>query len=564
MTFKDEDVEGRFCDILGNFTDKTMPEGINSKGTDRTDASGSAFRDEAVQFVDKAEKIFEKIKPEKTADKKSIDSGETKEQEEPREGEYSAQFGIYEELADHDVKSSAQGEKTIFKRGSAHQYIDSKDTGRIDTSGTAFREKAVHFADKTEKTFENIRPEENEAAASHMDSKAEILFDHGTNRAWEKKRHYKKEAKDAGLEQKRLKKDIKKPPSEEELFNSSKAQFKEKAGEEVFTETDDAKFLKPEQKTSGEPYFQNREEREEKLAQAKERRRASDRKENKEVRKAAAMTAASKMFSAKKNIQNQLGDMSGQETGDLLKDGSAGLLSTFTDGIKQLSVGVVKTVGIAIANWISAAIGALIVPASVFFIICVFLALSISAIGGVIAANSDAGESYDLDVNGDGYVYQNLTSAEIDNIIKEIYKNDPDLSKTPEAVLRYALSKVGCAYNQAYHGSLTVDIFDCSSLAYRSYQQAGIDISNEGNYCAASECYELVLTDRLIKDQMMPGDLIFYGGSDNGRYLGIYHVAIYVGKINGADKMVEARGPSWGVVYCDVRSKNAIKIARPY
>lgn len=526
MTFKDEDVEERFCDKSKNFTDKT-------------------------------EKVFGNIKLEKAADNTNFASGEQEEQEAPREGEYGAQTGIYEEMADHDVKPSEKGEKPVSKRESNHKYIDSKSTSRTDASGSAFWEKA-------EKAFENIKPEENEAAASHIDAKAEILFDHGVDRARERKRKYKKEAKDAKAEQKQLKKEIKeinKSPAQEEVFNSSNARFKEKAGAEAFTEPDDAKFMKPEQKTSGEPYFQNRGE---KLTQAKERKKASDKKENKEVRKAAAMTAASKMFSAKKNMQNQLGDMSGQGTGDLLKDGSAGLLNTFTNGIKQLTVNAAKTVGIAVANWVSAAIGALIVPASIFLIICVFLVLGVSAIGGVIAANSDAGESYDLDVNGDGYVYQNLTSAEIDNIIKEIYINDPDLSKTPETVLRYALSKVGCAYNQAYHGSLTADIFDCSSLAYRSYQQAGIDISNDGNYCAASECYELVLRDRLIKDQMMPGDLIFYGGSDNGRYLGIYHVAIYVGKINGADKMVEARGPSWGVVYCDVRSNNVVKIARPY
>ena len=533
MTLKDEYVEERFCDKSKNFTDKT-------------------------------EKVFGNIKSEKATDNTNFVSREPEEQEATREEEYSAQVGIYEEMADHDVKYSGKSENPVFKREPNHKYIDSKATSRTETSESAFREKAVHFADKAEKAFENIKPEENEAAASHIDAKAEISFNHGADRARERKRHYKKEAKDARAEQKQLKKELKeinKSPSQEEVFNSSNARFKEKAGAEAFTEPDDAKFMKPEQKTSGESYFKNREE---KLAQAKERKKASDRKENKEVRKAAAMTAASKMFSAKKGMQNQLGDMSGQGTGDLLKDGSAGLLNTFTNGIKQLTVNAVKTVGIAIANWVSAAIGALIVPASIFLIICVFLIFGISAIGGVIAANSDAGESYDLDVNGDGYVYQNLTSAEIDNIIKEIYINDPDLSKTPEIVLRYALSKVGCAYNQAYHGSLTADIFDCSSLAYRSYRQAGIDISNDGNYCAASECYELVLTDRLIKDRMMPGDLIFYGGSDNGRYLGIYHVAIYVGKINGADKMVEARGPSWGVVYCDVRSNNVVKIARPY
>lgn len=43
---------------------------------------------------------------------------------------------------------------------------------------------------------------------------------------------------------------------------------------------------------------------------------------------------------------------------------------------------------------------------------------------------------------------------------------------------------------------------------------------------------------------MEPGDLIFYGGHDNGRFLGIYHVAVYVG--NG--EVVEASGKTWGCI----------------
>ena len=53
--------------------------------------------------------------------------------------------------------------------------------------------------------------------------------------------------------------------------------------------------------------------------------------------------------------------------------------------------------------------------------------------------------------------------------------------------------------------------------------------------------------------------LVFYGGSDNGRYLGIYHVAIYVG--NG--KAVEALNTEYGVVYQTLRTNNAIMVCRP-
>lgn len=90
-----------------------------------------------------------------------------------------------------------------------------------------------------------------------------------------------------------------------------------------------------------------------------------------------------------------------------------------------------------------------------------------------------------------------------------------------------------------------------------------MDISNNGAYSAAEECHAMMNAGKTITGDMKPGDLIFYGGKDNGRYMGIYHVAIYVGRVNGVDKMVEARGTSYGVVYCDVRTNNVVNISRP-
>ena len=58
---------------------------------------------------------------------------------------------------------------------------------------------------------------------------------------------------------------------------------------------------------------------------------------------------------------------------------------------------------------------------------------------------------------------------------------------------------------------------------------------------------------------LQPGDLVFYGGEANGRYMGIYHVAIYVG--NGM--CVEALNTSYGVVYQRLRTTNAIMVCRP-
>ena len=64
---------------------------------------------------------------------------------------------------------------------------------------------------------------------------------------------------------------------------------------------------------------------------------------------------------------------------------------------------------------------------------------------------------------------------------------------------------------------------------------------------------------KLSTSDLKPGDLIYYGGEANGRYMGIYHVAIYVG-----DGMaVEALSTKYGVVYQKLRTKNACMICRP-
>lgn len=126
-------------------------------------------------------------------------------------------------------------------------------------------------------------------------------------------------------------------------------------------------------------------------------------------------------------------------------------------------------------------------------------------------------------------------------------------------VVEFALSKVGYPYSQELRDS--GDYFDCSSLAYYAWQNAGVNIMYEGANTAAAEgkfCYD---NNYLVNyDEMQPGDLIFYSYSKNGRFFNITHVAIYVG--NG--KVVEAANERIGVVYRSVQSKSSIVfIGRP-
>ena len=128
-----------------------------------------------------------------------------------------------------------------------------------------------------------------------------------------------------------------------------------------------------------------------------------------------------------------------------------------------------------------------------------------------------------------------------------------------KTVCSYALHRVGYPYSQDLRDS--GNYYDCSSLAYYSWKDAGVDISHGGATTAAAEAQGLDEAGKTVTyDQLQPGDLIFYSFTSNGRYKNISHVAVYVG--NG--KVVEALNESLGVVYRDVASTGKIVvIGRP-
>ena len=164
--------------------------------------------------------------------------------------------------------------------------------------------------------------------------------------------------------------------------------------------------------------------------------------------------------------------------------------------------------------------------------------------------------------SGRGHILseESLSEEEIDEIVE-----DSGASEEQEAVIRYALSKVGYPYSQEDRTSGSA--YDCSSLVYYSWLSAGVDLSYGAGYppTAAAEASKLysygtaVSTTRLDMRDMEPGDLVFYGGHDNKRFLGIYHVALYVG--NG--EVVEALNADHGVVYETLRTNNIILVLRP-
>ena len=146
-----------------------------------------------------------------------------------------------------------------------------------------------------------------------------------------------------------------------------------------------------------------------------------------------------------------------------------------------------------------------------------------------------------------------MTQEQIDEIVKKITD-----SKQKEAVT-FALTKVGYPYSQDYRD--TGDYYDCSSLAFYSWQNAGVNISYNGMNTAAAEAEGLDAAGRVVNyEYLQPGDLIFYSYEYNGRYKNISHVAIYVGD----GYVVEAKGTDYGVTYNPVPSVGKIvMIGRP-
>ena len=147
-----------------------------------------------------------------------------------------------------------------------------------------------------------------------------------------------------------------------------------------------------------------------------------------------------------------------------------------------------------------------------------------------------------------------LTEAEIQAVLDDI----PD--GAAKNACDFALHRVGYPYSQELRHSGTH--FDCSSLVYYAWLDAGVDISFGGATTAGYEAQGLANAGKTtVYEDMQPGDLIFFSYEETDGYLDISHVGIYVG--NG--KMVDARGTAYGVVYRDVppNSGAIVMIGRP-
>lgn len=128
-----------------------------------------------------------------------------------------------------------------------------------------------------------------------------------------------------------------------------------------------------------------------------------------------------------------------------------------------------------------------------------------------------------------------------------------------------AISKTKTQYSQAKR--MSKGYYDCSSLVSRIYRQYGVYFGSKsgwspvaadiGKWCTN---HNLVIAKKGISaTKLVPGDLIFYSFTKNGRYKNISHVEIYAG--NGMD--VSASSSNNKVIHYGYSPNSVVLVARP-
>ncbi len=155
------------------------------------------------------------------------------------------------------------------------------------------------------------------------------------------------------------------------------------------------------------------------------------------------------------------------------------------------------------------------------------------------------------------FLYDTLYDIEIN---PNLFPGETGNTETGNAAVDLALTKLGTPYSQNLRDQ--GGYFDCSSFTYWVYSRLGLNLSYGGSNTAASQGRYIVEHNLAVsRENLLPGDLIFYSFKTNYRYLNITHVAIYCG--NGY--VVDASSSKGKVVCRPIYSTNKIVLCgRPY
>ncbi len=121
-------------------------------------------------------------------------------------------------------------------------------------------------------------------------------------------------------------------------------------------------------------------------------------------------------------------------------------------------------------------------------------------------------------------------------------------------IVNAALERLGDPYSQSKAGE--DDYTDCSYLSRWCYRTIGVEIPRTAA-AQAEYCDENGLA--VTREELQPGDLIFYSLKTNGRYKNVSHVGIYAG--NGM--MIDASSNAGEVVYRPVFENGIVSYGRP-
>ena len=112
-----------------------------------------------------------------------------------------------------------------------------------------------------------------------------------------------------------------------------------------------------------------------------------------------------------------------------------------------------------------------------------------------------------------------------------LYDHDFKVVSTPKRaakgkeIAKWGLTRRGDPYSQGRRGEQ--NFTDCSWLVRWSYKQGA---NKTIPYTAAAQYKYCVKHHKTVsRKNLKPGDIVFFGGWNNGRYKGIYHAALYVG-----------------------------------
>lgn len=170
---------------------------------------------------------------------------------------------------------------------------------------------------------------------------------------------------------------------------------------------------------------------------------------------------------------------------------------------------------------------------------------SVAAVSKSGSITAKSGGRSEITVNADGKEFTYLVEVASQTAINACIEGNAIIGRS--------------TYSQALR--MTEGYYDCSSLVFRAYGRNSGLLGGSYSWAptAAGMAQHMASTGKVISwgpvpvEDLRPGDLIFYGQENNGRYLGIYHVSMYYGNGYRLEKPM----------YSYYQRSNIVMVARP-